>query len=399
MLQMSTLIPILGSKKILRLMVIVGVFYQPFPAFSQSKYSCITPLKTPIVSLIIPDYKNSFFWSYLVKIAISSSKQLNINLRIHYIDAAFRSSFNYAQIIDQILLKEERTKGKPDYVVSYFLGHTQKKVLDVLAKHQIKLFSYNSPIPANITKIIGLPRERYKNWIGHIAPDEINVGYQLADTLIQQHQALAESVGKPVRLIGITGSRDSAVAQMRVQGLQQRVNESPEVKLLQVLHTDWTYQQTKKRGAMLLNRFENIDVIWSASDLMAIAMIDNLKNSEQKSLNSITIGGIDWMKKTVPYLKNNEIQVSYGGHFFEPAWLLGMIYDHFNNLDFEKDPSVVVNYNLSPIFAENAKLLSIDNVDNINFKAMSKCLTPATKHYQFNAMKLLESQTKRKKND
>jgi len=386
----STLIP----KKLFRLMLLIGIFYQPVKVFAQSESSCITPLKTPIVSLIIPDYKNSFFWSYLVKIAISSSKQLNINLRIHYIDDAFRSSFNYAQIIDQILLEEERTKGKPDYVVSYFLGHTQKKVLDVLAKHQIKLFSYNSPIPADISNIISLPRERYKNWIGHISPDEINSGYQLADTLIKQHKTLVKTL-KPLRLLAITGSRDSSVAQMRVQGLQQRINESSEIKLLQVLYTNWTYQQVKKRGGMLLNRFNNIDIIWSASDLMAIAMLDNVKNSKNILEHSITLGGIDWMKKTIPYLKNNEIDVSYGGHFFEPAWVLGLIYDHFNGLDFKKDTGVVIKYNLSPVFAENAELLNIDNVDNINFKIMSKCLTPNTQHYQFNAMKLLTSQNEK----
>jgi len=348
--------------------------------------TCAKNLKAPIVHLIVPDFVDSLFWSNYVNLTKIASEQYNIDLNVFYINRNDRSRFNFAKKIERII----STSKRPDYIISIFLSHSEKSIIALAAKHQLKFFSINSPFSERVESTLGKPREKDSFWIGHISPDDQQVGYDVANFLLSNRDDFKGQLS----LLAINGSRESEVADMRSKGLIKRVNETEDVSLLQIIYTDWSFQQGKEKVNKLLKRFKDIKLIWSASDILTVAArqefdLLNLDKTLQPSFASI-----DWSPQIVPLLKNEKVAVSFGGHFFEGAWLLGLLFDHFNGLDFYNELGSVISYPLQPVTAENADLiLSIEN-KKFDFKQLSKCLTPAKKTYSFDAMLLLKNEIK-----
>ena len=61
-------------------------------------------------------------------------------------------------------------------------------------------------------------------------------------------------------------------------------------------------------------------------DTIAIAVVDEVINSQPELLKHLVIGGIDWSESITPYLEKSQLDVSFGGHLFDIAHLLALIY-------------------------------------------------------------------------
>ena len=90
--------------------------------------------------------------------------------------------------------------------------------------------------PAN-ESTLGRPRDNNSYWIGHILPDDQQLGYDATDFLLTHNNKPSEQL----TLLAINGSRECEVAAMRACGLIKRLNENKAVSLLQILYTDWTF--------------------------------------------------------------------------------------------------------------------------------------------------------------
>jgi len=365
-------------KYLATLFTLIACFYIP-TATANASNICQAKQQSPKVALIVPTSAKNSFFDRLVELTEAASKQLNVLLRIHRYDEPQFNRFFYAQYIDNVLTAENDN----DYLISLFFSQTESKVMEVVNKHKINLFSFNSPLSPHVKGMIGTPREHTPYWIGHFSPNDEQAGYDLAKQLIDNKKQEA------ISMLAINGSRNSEVGKMRAQGLVRKVAESEKINLLQLIYTDWTYQQARDKTALMLQRYQDIDVVWSASDSLARGVIDEITHTNPELLKNISTGSIDWSPQIVPYLKNNKVTTSYGGHIFEGAWLMALIYDHFNGLDFQNELGVVIQDNLLPLTKEHAELIVKTDNDNINFKQLSQCLTPSTTEYDFNPLALL----------
>ncbi len=355
-------------------------------ASTESIGTCAKNLKAPVIHLIVPDFVDSHFWSNYVNLTKIASKQYEIDLNVYYIDRLERSRFNFANKIEQII----STSKRPDYIISFFLSHSEKSIIALANKHQLKFFSINSPFSERVESTLGRPREKDSFWIGHISPDDQQVGYDVANFLLSNRDSFNEQLS----LLAINGSRESEVAEMRSKGLIKRINETEDVSLLQIIYTDWSFQQGKEKVNKLLKRFNDIKLVWSASDVLTVAARQEFDLLDLDITQQPTFASIDWSPQIVPLLKNEKVAVSFGGHFFEGAWLLGLIFDHFNGLDFYNELGSVISYPLQPVTAGNSDLILSIEGKNFDFKQLSKCLTPAKKTYSFDAMLLLKNSIK-----
>lgn len=363
------------------LFLILSVWNFPAVANKSAHNQCTETRHSPRVALVVPTSNENSFFDRMVEITQQASTQMGVDLRIHRYDEEQHNRFQYAKYIDQ-LLKEENDN---DYILALYFSNTEEKVINVINNHKVHYLSFNSPFSKGLQLAIGKPREKTPYWIGHMAPDDVQAGYDLADKLINSKP------NKPLSMLAINGSRNSEVGKMRATGLLNRVAESDQINLLQLLYTDWTYQQTREKAALLIKRYQNIDLIWSASDTLARAVIDELQQSKPQLLDNVIISSIDWSPQIVPLLKSNQVSQSFGGHIFEGAWLLALIYDHFNGNDFANELGTTISYKMKPIGPDNATLLERDSDNKMNFSALSKCLTPSTERYSFEPLNLLMS--------
>ena len=346
-----------------------------------SPQECSTLPLRPQVVLAIPSPKNSGFWDEVAGIAEAVSNQLNIDVKIHYFDQREGKRFNYLEFLDSILSQEVRAQ----YLISFFIEGIEKDILNLANKHNVKLFSFNSPLTIKLEESIGLPRINSPTWIGHVSSDEIKTGYDLANFIIE----IKKQEKQKINLLAFIGNNTAHIAEMRALGLQSRIAEDENIRLLQMVKTNWSYQQTREKMSLVLKRFSDIDVIWCASDTIARAVVDEIKKSKPTMLNNVVIGSIDWSHQIIPYLKNNKVSVSYGGHMFDITHLLVLLYDYHNGIDFTKSlDTVIINKN-SPLTGENVNLLNINNYNKLNVRSFSRCHSSNPKTNKYSAYELI----------
>jgi len=356
------------------------LFSHPFPT-TATKTSFCNPIKSkPKLAFIVPTFTKGSFFDRLVQISKIASEQLDIDLTIHLYNEALHNRFLYAQFIDDILTEN----NDYDYLVGLFYKQTERNVINVIKKHQVHYFSFNSPLTQHVKNSIGMPRENTPYWIGHLSPDEKKLGYDIATQLIN-------SVNKEkVSLLAINGSRNSEVSTKRAEGLIQKLSETPHVDLLQIVYTNWSYEEARMKSNLILDRHKAIDMVWAASDTIARAFVEEINKQDPERLSTIAINSIDWSPQIIPYIKNNSVSNTFGGHIFEGAWLMALIYDHFNGLDFVDELGSTIMYPMTAITSEHIDALAFTNT-HFKFKQLSKCHSPSTKKYQFEPLTLLKT--------
>lgn len=357
-------------------------------AQQDSSLQCRDVLSSPRVMFIVPADKENVFWQDVVSYTKLASEQLKITLDIHYLKQDHRNRFNHAKSINQILT----SSPKPDYLITFLTQGLELEIIERITQDKIFLFSFNAPLTASMIQRIGVPRDRFPYWIGHISPDEISAGYDLADHLFKVDKQKRESNQDKANIIAISGGLSSSVGQMREQGLVKRLDQDENALLLQLVNADWSYEQTRFMMRKLLQRHEKIDIIWAASDLISMAVVDEIQASKPQIINTVTIGSIDWTHEVKPYLERHDVAVTYGGHVFEAGWVIPLIFDHYNQQDYLNELGGVILSKMKAITADNSHLLDKSQLSGVNFRDISKCFTGVDKEYQFNAHTQLNSQ-------
>ncbi len=357
------------------------VLQSQVPILKSSADACSNKHAAPRVMVIMPLDRTSTFWENIVKHMKLAAEQLTINLDVHYLKQSDSRRFNYSEYLNRVLASSER----PDYLVTPFFKGLEKTLLELTSQEKISLFTFNVPLSDEMTATLGFPRERYPYWIGHISPDEVDAGYQLADRLIQ---LAAKNSTDAVKLIAVNGDRTGVVGQLREKGLMQRLALSPDVELLQLVDAKWMPGKAQYMASRLVRRHQDIDLFWAASDHIAMAVVNALADYEA-TMDKAIVGSIDWTKEIGSYIENRSVGVSFGGHIFEGAWILPLLYDHYNHQDFAKQLTSVISYKMQGITVKNSVLLKADNINKIDFSYLSQCFTGKNSAYHFSPLKQL----------
>jgi len=369
------------SKIILLLIVFNLVSVVSNPIYANE---CSNIKSNPQIVLIVPGTIESSFWQEVTAIAKVVSRQLAIDLKLYYFQEKAGQRFLYRQFLDKVLEKEPQT----EYLISYLINDIEQSILDVAKAHNVKVFTYNSPFTASLESRVGRPREgSNQHWIGHLYSDEISVGYDLANYIINEKKKDKQTIN----LLAINGKNNTALSKMREKGLIDRVNEDKLINLLQVINTDWSYKDARNKTKLLLKRFSEIDVIWCSSDTIARAVVDEINSTNPALLSKVKIGGIDWSEPIKPYITRSDVTVSFGGHIFDVAHLLVHIYDHHKGLTFPNDTSLIIKNNYIAMTAKEEYFSSIHQYEKLNFKSLSRCFTPGSNKSSYNLIDLLKS--------
>ena len=65
------------------------------------------------------------------------------------------------------------------------------------------------------------------------------------------------------------------------------------------------------------------------------------------------VGGIDWNLEAIQSIQKGQMTASMGGHFMEGGWVMVLLYDYFNGVDFV-DEGVAMKSKMSAITQANA---------------------------------------------
>jgi ABC-type sugar transport system substrate-binding protein len=339
-------------------------------------------LASPIkITFINPAYPNEAFWGMVTSFMQSAANDLEIELKVVY---SHQNRMNTLEKAKEILSADD----KPDYLIFHFQAQIGSHILQAAENEKVYSFVFNTNTPKADKHDIGVPRGKYKYWLGHMYPDDEEAGFLLSSALVKK--ALQEGkVGDngKVQIIGLTGTNESRVAIDRNRGLERFVDQRRDVELLQIVDESWHRKKAKYATGVLLSRYPDTSVVWAASDEMSFGAVQMI---EQKGLSpgvDIFTGGIDWTSEGLKAVKSGKMTATIGGHFMEGGWVMVLLYDHYHGLDFAESIGTVIRSKMKIITPLNVqsylKTHETKNWDDVDFRSYSKKYNSKLKAYDF----------------
>lgn len=341
-----------------------------------------SPKKINVAFVSVTTPQNPFWHNYITYMKIACDS-LGMNFNAYY------ANENHMQLVP-IIKSLIKSKQKPSVIVFLDNKMQAEAVIKTANQAKIPIFLVNTSLNAEETKALGKPREKYKYWIGQMQPDDKAAGYLVAKTLFNKFP----NNGKKYHVIGINGNVGSDVTRLRLEGLKEAVAQSNNIILDQVVYGNWSPSISKAKFVELKkSRYPNANIIWTASDSMAMGVVQGAKDLKLKPGRDIVTGGIDWLPDALKMVKNKEIDVSVGGHFIEGGWVAVLLYDYFNGKDFASE-KVSWKTQMRPITSANVNYyetkLNQKNWGKINFRKFSKKYNPKIKKYDFRMQNILQ---------
>jgi ABC-type sugar transport system substrate-binding protein len=335
------------------------------------------------VLLVNPSIENDPFWYKVEQITKHAAHELSIDLTIIH---------GYGTRFFQLdeLNKYFKENPPPKYVVLVnYPGHA-KLTMNLLERHKVKVITLEQTISDDEKAFIGAPGERYKNWIGEVYFNNEIASYKLAKSLISR----ATLTHNSAVVAGISGHYGSE-STLRNNGVRSAIKESTNAQLTQIVHASWSFEDAYNKTLKLLKRYPDINVIWSASDHMALAAIKAIKAMDKKIGIDILVGGFDWTQKGIESIYNKELTASIGGHFLMGAIAMMAIHSEEQGIEhvfFSNNK--YSSFELALIKRDNIQqyyhLLQSEDLSQVSFKKLVQIYNSRQSLSAIDLLKVLE---------
>lgn len=329
------------------------------------------------VVFLSPALKSSPFFSRSIKIMQAAASNLNLDLEILY------GSDDLFVIREQAQLLLTRA-DPPDYLLLVNHRDITAEVMREADEHGIHTLLYNGAFSEETFNQFRHGPKALKNWIAQVLPDDEQSGRLVARKLVEEARAADtfDDNGK-IQIVGINGAMRSAATALRHNGLLSYVETQDDVILQQVVHADWNQLESRNKTKKLLKRYQNTSVVWTAADYLAIGAAQAIAETGRRPGQEIFTAGIDCLPEVFDPIKSGAVAGCAGGHLFDAAWAMVVVYDHLNN----KNNSFIderTQFHWSTKSDQSTMRLLAKPVcwNHIDFKAFSKTHT-GNSHYEF----------------
>ncbi|WP_062567093.1 ABC transporter substrate-binding protein [Pseudoalteromonas arabiensis] len=266
------------------------------------------------VLFVNPSIKEEPFWQKVTDVMQAAAKQTNVDL-----DIIYGGANRHIQLEE--LKQYLKYNATPDYVVLINYPGGAEQSMSLLEKHKVKFITLEETILGAEREQVGEPKQHFKYWLGEVYHDNFKAGEQLGKALLDS----AENAGQTAHFVAINGHYGTE-SDTRSNGLKHFL-KNQQVELEQVVYANWNKTEATDKVRRLLHRYPQTNVIWCASDLMALGALDAVKEKNNKQY---FIGGMDWLDDNLRLIEQGRLTASAGGHFMMGAWALISLVDHHN---------------------------------------------------------------------
>ena len=279
---------------------------------------------------------------------------------------------------------------------SYALVNGEKgqggRLLEAMAKGGIPTLLIMNLLDAADAQRLGGPRQKLPTFLGTLRPDNEGAGFALGKRLAEEVKAKFPGQVQ-VELLAISGAKATAAASDRDRGLRRALQDAPELKLNQLVHSDWSRAKAARQAAGLLRRWPGTRAIWTANDPMALGVCDALRAGGKVPGEGVLLVGLNWLGDALKAVQSGELVASAGGHFLGGAWALVLLRDHHDGVDFASE-GLELQFPMALVDRQNvAAVLTVlgdPQWGRIDFGRFSKSLTPGVQRYDLKPARALE---------
>ena len=337
------------------------------------------------------------YWSNSYAVAEAAAQDLGINLTI--IEGQGHR-IHQAEVINKLTL----ASNKPDLLIFHTYKQNAHEYFNVLEHAKIPFVTYSNfstmkaPPPHNQ---LGHPQGKYKYWLSEHYVENRQGAALLVNNLIAQARKLPRSPNRKLKVLALSG--DLILESLeRSKGVAAQVKNTENAVLVQDIIANWMATDAKVKFKALYARHEGVDVVWASSDVMAMGALAGAIELGLKPNRDIFIGGFDWDTKAIAKIEAKQLSASAGGQFYNIAWLLVQVYDHFNNQAPFVGGSARINDKYAIIDSNNlsrySPLTDTSSLASVNFYCFTKSYTQQIS-YDFsmdNLLKLSKVSNKKK---
>ena len=332
------------------------------------------------IAVFTPTTENNTYWPQVYRLLNAVANDLGIEISPHEFDVQDRFSKHIEGV--RILSQAPRPDAA---ILSVAYGNT-KPLLEAAETLGIPVFVQGPLFPSELPEIGYQPRKKYGRWVGYFYQDEKEKGYRLGCTLLSAARtAGAHDANGDINVVGIGGDFTWFGSQLRKEGLRQAVDETPGAVLLQVVPTKWTQPEGARVAALLLERYPQTNVVWAASDQLAIGACESLADTGRILGETAFVGGLDLSLNGLRHVQNAELYATVAGSMFSYAEILVYLFDYLHGIDFADEVGTVISTSLYTATAANAKfhLFLSQQYDCVQFKRLSKFYNRNMERYDF----------------
>ncbi len=336
------------------------------------------------VVFIAPSSQDSPFFSKTAAIMKAAAVDLDLDLEVVYGNDLVIISNQASAVLDR--------KELPDYLVLTHLRGVTEELMRKADNLGIHTLLFNTGLSHRSISNFRYGFQPLNNWIGQVLSDDVQAGRLTAQKLVEAARASGTfDEQNKIQLIGVNGSLRSPASTQREKGLRQYVSEQSDVLLHQVVYTEWSSKDALNKTGLLLNRFKDISVIWTAADLLSLGAVQAARLNNMVPGEDVYIAGVDWLPEIYSNIADNSIAGSAGGHSFDGAWALVVIYDHINGISNKfVNEHTYFNWIDKNSLGTAQKLMDPQLWKDLNFCQYSKTHSQE-RGYRFSVDRLLES--------
>lgn len=304
------------------------------------------PVNAIHLVLVNPSNKSDPFWNYITDIAIATAKDLNITLDVEYSDA---NRIHQSDIIKSIANR----KKKPDAVIFLPYDGTIMRSFKALETAKIPFVTLEQVFNRSMFPNLGYAMENYRYWLGEYTYDNEQAAIDLMEYLV----AKAKRTNKKQKVhyaIGLGGDFYQS-SMLRMKGFNLVAHKYEDVELNHVLPANWRKDKAKKLFKELHQKYGNTTIVFSASDHMALGVIEAAQDFNLIINKELFIGGFDWLPASLQAIDQELMTASMGGHFILASKAIVDLYDHLHGFAVYSKGS-----------REHRVPLSIAHKDNVN---------------------------------
>lgn len=255
------------------------------------------------------------FWNQIIDQFLKSTAKYKIESELI---RTMPDRFSYLEEVKSAV----RNLSRGDFLfIIHFSNVSTKTTTDALDK-QINVVNFNGIMPQKSLREIE-SHKNYATYFYNFFPDDYSAGKILITELDKM-----SGKGKK-NLLMLTGKKNSKTTKERERAVHDYIAKNKHITLVQKVGLFWSYTKAKAASKELNSRHEQIHMVWSASDSMARGFYDGLSKKDKQNKN-IYIGGIDWNKAFLKYIKNNDRLISVGGHFREISMIIDLLQQKAN---------------------------------------------------------------------
>lgn len=257
-----------------------------------------------------PGAVDDSFWGDVDQLMLEAATTLDIKLEIIHSD---RNHFKMITQLDELLAS---TKALPNYVILVNEKQSAIKMLQALYSHPIYVQLILNDISIGERDVL-LQDPHWKEYLlPAIIPDNYAIGSATAKGLMDDLE------GKQAKVLLISGDKSTPASVLRTQGASDYFFMQPNATLTQTVYGQWSDAVAYGQALTLLNRYPDLNVIWTASDRMAIGVLKALKEKGLVSGKDVFVSTINTSPEILQLCRKHAVSIIGGGHFMAGALAL-----------------------------------------------------------------------------